>query len=293
MEQTWTILKVIQWTSHYFAGKGIDQPRANAEVLLAHLLRMDRLQLYLHYDKPLSPQELAGYREMIRRRASREPTQYITGTQEFWSLDLEVTPSVLIPRPETELLVEKTLEILGNRAGRVLDLGTGSGAIAIALAHENPFLSIVASDHSPQALEVARRNAIRHGVDERISFLAMDLFSALACGREPFDCIISNPPYVGEEEFPALAPEVRHYEPGPALLGGGSKGTDTICRILVEAPRFMKPGGFILLEIGHGQAELLEREISENPAFEEHHFLRDYSGILRILQARKSERWIE
>lgn len=293
MEETWTILRVIQWTSNYFAGKGIDQPRANAEVLLAHVLRMERLQLYLHYDKPLTPQELAGYRETIRRRASREPSQYITGTQEFWSLELEVNPWVLIPRPETEFLVEKALEVLGIRARFILDLGTGSGAIAIALAHENPSLSIVASDQSWQALEVARRNAIRHGVHERISFLAMDLFGALARGQEPFDCIISNPPYVGEEEFPALAPEVRQYEPGSALRGGGSKGTDTIRRILFEAPRFIKPGGSLFLEIGHGQAELLEGEIAENPAFEEHRFLRDYSGIPRILQATKTERRIE
>ena len=176
MEERWTVLKVLQWTTEYFGLKGIDQPRASAEVLLAHVLGMERIQLYLNFDRPLAPAELASYRELIRRRAAREPTQYITGKQEFWSLDFEVTPAVLIPRPETELLVEKALELVRGTAKRVLDLGTGSGAIAIALAHECPTIQVVATDKSCAALLVARRNAFRHHVEERIALVATDLF---------------------------------------------------------------------------------------------------------------------
>ncbi len=166
MEERWTVLKVLQWTTEYFTLKGIDQARASAEVLLAHVLGVERIQLYLNFDRPLAADELASYRALIRRRAAREPTQYIIGKQEFWSLEFEVTPAVLIPRPETELLVEKALALTRDTSKRVLDLGTGSGAIAIALAHECPNLRVVATDSSCAALLVARRNAARHHVEE-------------------------------------------------------------------------------------------------------------------------------
>ena len=169
MEETWTILKVLQWTSGYFSRHGIEQPRANAEVLLAHVLGKERIELYLHFDQPLSTLELTRYRQAIKRRAAREPAQYITQKQEFWSLEFEVNPSVLIPRPETELLVEMALEFLGNTRQKVLDLGTGSGAIAVAMAMERPAADIVATDASCDALQVAKRNAIRHGVSDRIT----------------------------------------------------------------------------------------------------------------------------
>ena len=146
MEERWTVLRVLQWTAEYFGRKGVEQPRAGAEVLLAHVLGMERIQLYLNFDRPLAPDELASYRELIRRRAAREPTQYITGRQEFWSLEFAVTPDVLIPRPETELLVEKALELVRGSSKRVLDLGTGSGAIAVALAHECKTIQVVATD---------------------------------------------------------------------------------------------------------------------------------------------------
>ncbi len=179
MEEQWTVLKVLQWTTEYFRDKGFEQPRADAEVLLAYVLGMERVQLYLNYDKPLSREELARFRGLVRRRAAYEPAQYITGKQEFWSLDFEVTPAVLIPRPETEMLVEKALEIAGNKPSFVLDLGTGSGAIAVALAHERSRIRVIAADKSWPAIEVARKNALRNGVAERICFVAMDLFEAI------------------------------------------------------------------------------------------------------------------
>ncbi|MEN6484509.1 MAG: peptide chain release factor N(5)-glutamine methyltransferase [Syntrophobacteraceae bacterium] len=290
MEERWTILSVLQWTAAYFSRKGIEQSRANAEVLLAHVLGVERIQLYLRYDQPMSSTELARFREAVQRRASREPTQYITRRQEFWSLDFEVTPAVLIPRPETEVLVEKALEILPSSPARILDIGTGSGAIAVALASERPSLQVVATDRSPAALDVARRNACRHGVQERIHWVCSDLFGALSPVQPLFDLIVSNPPYIGETEMPELAPEILKYEPESALRGGGPLGLDIIRRIIETAPPYLKPGGTLLVEIGHKQADVLKEELGWKPGFEALEFIRDYSGILRILHLRKTNR---
>ncbi len=284
MEEKWTILRVLQWTTEYLGSKGVEQPRADAEVLLAHVLGVERIQLYLNYDKPLAPHELARYRAMIRRRASSEPTQYITGRQEFWSLDFEVTPDVLIPRPETEVLVERGLEILNSGPAFILDLGTGSGAIAIALAHECPDFRVIAVDRSFGALRVATRNAARNGVIEHIYFVLTDLFEALS--PEPvFDLIVSNPPYISEMEFLDLAPEIANYEPHSALRGGGVHGLDLIRRILAQFPWYLKPGGSMLMEIGLGQAEILEKEMSRGFSGR-FGFFEDYSGIRRVLHVR-------
>jgi release factor glutamine methyltransferase len=287
MEEIWTVLKVVQWTAAYFGQKSIDQPRASAEVLLAHVLGMERIQLYLNFDRPLSAHELAAYRELIRRRAAREPTQYLTGKQEFWSLEFAVTRDVLIPRPETELLVEKALELLRGSSKRVLDLGTGSGAIAVALAHECPDIRVIATDKSYAALLLAVQNASRHHVSGRIAFVATDLFGGLSTATPLFDVIISNPPYIGEREFPQLAPEITQYEPNAALLGGPG-GLGIIRRIIREAPTYLRHGGSILVEIGAGQAETLHSELSEAPQFSHIETVRDYSGILRLLHFRRA-----
>lgn len=288
MEESWTILRVLQWTAGYFGRKGIEQPRANAEVLLAHVLGTERIQLYLHFDKPLTADELARYRKAVQRRAAREPTQYITCKQEFWSLEFEVTPAVLIPRPETELLVERALDLVQtDSTARILDLGTGSGAIAIALASERPSARILATDRSLPALEIARRNAARHAVADRILFVAMDLFSGFrSFSSGLFDLIITNPPYIGDTELPGLAPEVLENEPRSALRGGGPQGLDTIRRILDHAPFSMRPEAGLLMEIGAGQAEVLEEELADHPVFELHELVKDYSGIKRVLHLR-------
>lgn len=291
MEETWTILKVLQWTAGYFSRKGIEQPRANAEVLLAHVLGTERLQLYLRFDQPLSSEELSRYREVVRRRATHEPTQYITRKQEFWSLEFEVTPSVLVPRPETELLVERALEIISQKVGlTVLDLGTGSGAIAISLAHECPSARIVATDRSYDALRVARRNAIRHEVQGSILFAAVDLLSAFAPSHMSFHIILSNPPYIGDGAFAQLAPEVACFEPQEALRGGGPEGLDVIRRILQEAPKHLKPGGSLCMEIGQGQEEVLGPEIKKDPRIQQYEFHKDYAGIPRVIQLRTVNR---
>jgi len=284
MEEQWTVLNVLQWTTQYFNEKGFEQPRADAEVLLAHALGVERIQLYLNYDKPLAAEELALFRGLVRRRASFEPTQYITGKQEFWSLDFEVTPAVLIPRPETEVLVEKALEIAGDEPSLVLDIGTGSGAIAVAMAHERTGMRIIAADKSWSAIEVARRNAARHGVANRIFFVVTDLFGAVA-PLPLFDLIVSNPPYVSDAELLDLSAEIANYEPRSALRGGGKRGLALIRKILEEFHARLKPKGSLLMEIGLGQAEILEAEFSECLAGR-FQFVEDYSGVKRVLHVR-------
>ncbi|MGC9193952.1 MAG: peptide chain release factor N(5)-glutamine methyltransferase [Syntrophobacteraceae bacterium] len=282
-QEQWTVLKVIQWTTGYLKSKGCEQPRADAEVLLAHILGMERVDLYLNFDRPLSEEELARYRGFIRRRSVCEPCQYITGKQEFWSLDFEVAPSVLIPRPETELIVEKTLEIAQNKPVLVLDLGTGSGAIAVSLTHERETIKVVAVDKSWPAIQIARKNALRNGVGGQIFFTVMDLFEAL-CDRPVFDIIVSNPPYVSDAEFLDLAPQIANYEPSLALRGG-REGLCVINRILEGFESYLKPEGSLLMEIGLGQAQILEAALS-GLLPERFEFIEDYSSIKRVLHVR-------
>jgi release factor glutamine methyltransferase len=286
MEDQWTVLKVLQWTTQYFKNNGFEQPRADAEVLLAHALGVERIQLYLNYDKPLSTEELARFRGFVRRRAAFEPAQYITGKQEFWSLEFRVSPAVLIPRPETEVLVEKALEIAGDRPSLVLDLGTGSGAIAVALAHERTSIKVVATDKSWAAVDMARFNAVRNGVADRVDFVVADLFEAIAPGRL-FDIIVSNPPYVSDAEILDLAPEIANYEPRSALRGGGRQGIALILRIIESFRSYLKPRGSFLMEIGQGQAETLEKKFSADPTSKVE-FIEDYSGIKRVLHIRST-----
>ena len=286
MEDQWTVLKVLRWTTQYFKDRGLEQPRADAEVLLAHALGVERIQLYLNYDKPLSTEELARFRGLVRRRAAFEPPQYITGKQEFWSLEFRVSPAVLIPRPETEVLVENALKIAGDGPCLILDLGTGSGAISVALAHERAAIRVVATDKSWAAVETARLNAVRNGVEDRICFIVTDLFEAIA-PRPLFDIIVSNPPYVSDTEILDLAPEIANYEPRSALRGGERHGLGLILKILGRFPAYLKPQGSFLMEIGQGQAEILEGEFLADfkSKFE---FIEDYSGIKRILHIRKT-----
>jgi release factor glutamine methyltransferase len=288
MQDDWTILRLIQWTTQYFDNKRIQQPRAGAELLLAHALGMERLQLYLNYDQPLKPEELTRYREAVRRRAAREPVQYITGRQEFWSLEFEVNPAVLIPRPETEILVEKALGLLTGIQDRnplVLELGTGSGAIAVALAHEHAGLQVVAGDISPAALEVARRNAGRHLVDSRIHFVAMDLCRGFLPATV-FDLIVSNPPYISDPEFSDLAPEISRYEPAAALRGG-PQGLTLIRDIIANAHQYLRAEASLVLEIGQGQSTVLADEFAHPLYYEPIRFYPDYSGIMRVLHLQK------
>ncbi len=287
-QQTWTILKVIQWTTDYFRRKGLEQPRSDAEVLLAHALGMRRMDLYLRYDQPLDPEELARYRALIQRRAAREPVQYITGRQEFWSLELEVTPAALIPRPETERLVELALEAFPDTPLRALDIGTGSGAVAIALAKERPRWSVVACDISEEALHLARRNAARHAVADRIDFVRCDLASPFRLMPPPFQLICANPPYIGDAEWAGLSPEITRFEPRVALLGGGPEGTQLPARLLREAVPLLRPGGVLLMEMGSAQAQELQNTAESLGAGHLVSAHKDYGGKQRVLRIVKA-----
>ena len=248
------MLELLRWTQGHFAGKGIDTARLDAECLLAAALGCDRLRLYLDFDKPVAADERARFRELVRRRADeRVPVALLTGRREFWSLAFEVTPDVLVPRPETEALVDWLLGRVPDREAelRILDLGTGSGAIAVALASELPKAHVTATDASPAALLVAQRNAEAHGVADRVHLLAGDAFAPVAGLR--FDLVASNPPYVALRDEPRLPPELRH-EPRGALFAGPD-GTDLLRRLAAEVGEHLEPGGFSAFEVGEDQAE--------------------------------------
>ena len=280
MTERWTVLKILQWTADYFTGKGIESARLEAELLLAATLDLNRIGLYVNFERPLDADELAAFRERVRRRAQREPLQYILGETEFWSLPFNVGPAVLVPRADTEVLVEEALTRIEG-AARVLDAGTGSGAIAVALACEKPEIQVTALDCSEPALEVARGNARRNGVAERVTCLAGDL-AVLPAG--PFEIIVSNPPYIPSKDWEGLMPEVRDYEPRLALDGGGD-GLAAYRQLAAQAGALLIPGGWLLVEVGIGQAQ----EVSA--LFEAVGLLdvgqrNDYSGIARVVMGK-------
>lgn len=249
--EAWTIRKVMAWTAQHFERRGVDSPRLTAEVLLAHALATARVRLYMDLDRPLTRTELAAYRSLVERRTAGEPTQYLTGQKEFYNHPFRVDPRVLIPRPETELLVEAVLRELPEEApARLLDVCTGSGCIAVSLARERPSASVWATDLSPGACELARLNAEALEVGSRVSVLEGDLFAPLPEGAR-FDVVVSNPPYVMSGEIPNLSAEVRR-EPRMAL-DGGEDGLAILRRVIPEAREWLKPGGLLALEIGEAQ----------------------------------------
>jgi len=273
-----------------------------AELLLMHTLGRDRAWIYAHPEHELDATARQKYFSLIARRASGVPTQHLTGHQEFWGLDLEVTPDVLIPRPETEHVIEVALERLevSSKAGslrrqekfRIADVGTGSGCIAIALAHELPAAQIIATDISAAALEVARRNAARHGALLRIDFVECNLLDACSHGaratdHEPrcFDLIASNPPYIGRQEIAALPREVREHEPAVALFGGET-GTEIYAPLIAQAAKLLKPAGILVLELGHDSAERVSR-LLDSPEWTSVAMTNDLAGISRVASAKR------
>jgi len=281
-----TVLRLLRRAADHLKSRHISEPRASAELLLGHVLGLDRLSLYLNAERPLEAGELEGFSKCLERRLRAEPIQYITGTQEFWSLTFTVTPNVLIPRPETELLVEALLDfarVTRAEQMRLMDVGTGSGAVAVAAARELPKAVVVAGDLSLPALEVARENARRHQVSERITFLCADLFCGL--GRTLFDAVVTNPPYVKSSDFSRLPREIRDYEPRHAL-DGGEDGLQTIRAVIERAPDFLRSGGILALEMGAGQAEAVGALVSRSNRYRARHILKDYSAIDRVLVAQ-------
>lgn len=290
--KAWTIGELLKVSAGYLKQKGIDSPRLSAEILLAYHLHLTRVELYLQYDQPLTEQEVEGYRALVRRRLNREPVQYITGTQEFWSMEFRVDSRVLIPRPETEVLLEqavllrKGIPVLQKEKVSLLDLGTGCGALAIALAREFEKALIWATDLSEEALHIACLNAEKHNVKDRIDFECGDWFEPFACKTTRFDLILSNPPYIPAEAFESLPPEVRDYEPRSAL-DGHEQGLFCITKILNEAANYLVPGGWILMEMDPEQTPKALKLIEERGQFTDLRRVQDYSRRYRMVMARK------
>jgi release factor glutamine methyltransferase len=289
-EKSFSIRGALLWGAQVLSDAGIKNQRLDAEVLLRHVLKMEKEQLYVNGDAPIGARQEAEFRALLSRRSQREPVSYITGQKEFWSLDFFVTPAVLIPRPETELLVEVALQYIERlRSGssvKVLDLGTGSGAIAVSLAKDHGATEIVAVDISPVALDLARVNAMRHGVADRIRFLPGDLFAPVKASLEAFDLIVSNPPYIRTGELSMLAPEIREWEPTIAL-DGGVDGADTYRRIIGEGHRYLTPGGSIVLEIGADMGRDVADLFSRSSCFGPPAVCQDYAGKDRLIAATK------
>jgi release factor glutamine methyltransferase len=256
MSETWTIRKVLTWTTQHFEKRQVDSPRLTAEILLSHVLKTSRVRLYVDLDRPLAKEELAAYRALIERRMSGEPTQYLTGVKEFYNRPFKVDARVLIPRPETELLVEAALRALPKDVpSRALDMCTGSGCIAISLAAERPQASLLAVDLSPDACALARENAEALGVGARVTIVQGDLFAPVPVDAR-FQLVVSNPPYISSGEIPGLSAEVRR-EPHLAL-DGGQDGLALVRRVIAGARRCLLPGGLLAMEIGETQGAAVQ-----------------------------------
>ena len=284
----WTILRMILWSAEYLTEKGVEAGRLDAEWLLSTALGVDRLQLYLQYDRPLSPEEREAFKPLLRRLASREPLQYIIGRSAFRQLELKTDPRVLIPRPETEVLVQEVLDwasAAGKSLGRVWEMGTGTGAVALSLAMEGACTTIVATDSSPDALSVAADNAERYDVSGLVEFREGSLFEPLEEGEE-FDVIVSNPPYIAEGEKGELQPEVRDWEP-PEALFAGEDGLDVIRQLVAGAPEHLLAGGFLALECGLGQAERIATDLNGTGAFAAVRIRPDLTGRPRFVIAER------
>jgi release factor glutamine methyltransferase len=279
--QNWTIRDLLTWTTGFFRDKGIREPRLEAEILLAHVLGQNRVYLYTNYDAPVNQNERDKFREFIKRRSQHEPSAYITGTKEFMSLEFIVNPAVLIPRPESELLVERAVKLFQDQPCVICDVGTGSGAIAVSLALYLPQAKVYATDISPAALATAQANAAR--LEAEVEFREGDLLSPFLDRNNYFDLIVANLPYITADEYQDLEPGVKDYEPVTALLAPGD-GLDIYRRLLPQALSVMKPGAYIMMEIGYEQGEQAVTMLED---MEEVQLIPDLAGRDRIIQARK------
>lgn len=293
-EQPWTIRRLLEWTTAFFTRKNIDAPRLSAELLLSHVLASPRIKLYTDFERTLSDQHLATYRALVKRAAEAEPIAYLTGTAPFFNLDIAVTRDVLIPRPDTETLVENVIQTVRTDSRltanlRILDLCTGSGCIALALTKALKESTIVATDLSPKALDVARANSARLKLDSRMTFLEGDLFSALSSTihDKPFDIITANPPYIPSANIASLDRCVRDYEPHLAL-DGGLDGLTPHRQILAKAAEYLLPAGRIYLEIQFDQGPAALELASHTPGLTHPIILKDLAGHDRVLTATRS-----
>ena len=290
MADIWTIQKLLNWMSDYFKQKNIDSPRFSAEMLIAHVLGMKRIELYMHFDKQVEQAKLDSLRALVKRAGQSEPIAYLTGKTEFYSMPMFVSQACLIPRPETELLVERAIEFLRTRSGPqyILDLCTGCGTIAAAIAKNCPSAKVVATDISDAALTVASQNIELHKLESQIELLCGDLFTPVIKQLDvsAFDLIVSNPPYISTSEMQTLDKNVKDFEPHLALHGGVD-GLDIYRRILAEVENFLKPDGVLMMEIGYGQAEAIRQMLEETGLFAKINIEKDLSNNDRIAIAKR------
>jgi release factor glutamine methyltransferase len=315
-DQPWTVGRLLNWTTEFLKEKGAESPRLDAEVLLAHVRGCKRIELYTAFEQPASEELRTKFRELIKQRAAGKPVAYLVGHREFFSLPFAVTPDVLIPRPDTELLVVRALDIAKPQPRvndppeqpetddapeaptpkptpappkpiAIADVGTGSGILAVTLAKHLPGASVTMIDVSPAALAVAQQNADRNGVSDRIEAIESDLFAAVPAERK-FDMIVSNPPYITSEEMQQLAVDVRRYEPTLAL-DGGPQGTDAIERLIPQAAERLRPGGWLLMEISPTIVGRVEQLLEADPRLELKPTQKDLAGLARVVQARRKE----
>ena len=283
--EVWTVRKVLDWTTGHFQRHGCETPRLDAEILLSHVRECKRIELYTRFDDLVTDEQREAMRELVRRRAQSEPVAYLVGYREFYGLEFEVCPDVLIPRPDTETLVLESLDFLKERGrSRVLEIGPGSGCISVSLAVSQPGLQITAVDISPGALAVAKRNADRHKVGGSISFREGNAFSGLRNGTdEPFDLIVTNPPYIGEAEVDQLMADVRRFEPRVALVSG-SDGLDLIREIAEQSVEWLKPGGALMIELAPEQADSTVELLNQTGKYGTIEQVNDLSGAVRVVR---------
>jgi release factor glutamine methyltransferase len=285
-EQPWTIRRLLDWTTNRLSPLAGSAAKVEASVLLAHALDCRRIDLYMNSDEVADEEARGRFRELVRRRVEGCPVAYLVEHKEFYSLDFEVNPAVLIPRDDTGWLVEDCLRLARERtAPTILDVGTGSGCIAISVAHRLAEAQVTATDLSAEALVLATRNAVRHKVADRVRFFQGDLFAALPEGDQ-FDFVLSNPPYIATAVIETLAPEVKDYEPHLAL-DGGANGFAVIDRLLAEVEGRLKPGGYLLMEIGADQEALARERFDRLPGYEVAATIRDSAGHPRVIRARR------
>ncbi len=290
MNVMWTIQKLLNWVTEYLKNKGVDSPRLSAELLLSHVLELKRIELYTQFDKPVLKPQLDILHNLVKRAGEHEPIAYLTGKSEFYSLEFIITKDCLIPRTETELLVERAVEFLRKRSGEqlVCDLCAGCGCIAIAIAKNFPDAKIIATDISDGALAIAEQNIEKHKLNERIKLLHGDLFEPLIPQLDlcKFDLIVCNPPYVASAEYQTLDKNVRHFEPKIALEAGAD-GLDVYRRIAVQVQAFLKEDSAIMLEIGYRQADEVTKLLEKTKLFSRVSVQKDYQNNDRIVSAHK------
>jgi release factor glutamine methyltransferase len=285
---SWTIQKLLSWVTEYLTGKGVDAPRLSAELLICHAVGLTRIELYTQFNAPVPQQKLDQLHDLVKRAGLHEPVAYLTGRTEFYSIELDISSDCLIPRPETELLVQRAIEFLRTRMGVqfVCDLCTGSGCIAVAIGRNFPDARVIATDISAGALEVAARNIEKHQLHERIELLQGDLFEPLIeqLDVSEFDLVVCNPPYVSSAEYETLSMNVRDYEPKSALLAG-TDGLDIYRRLIGKVDEFLKPGAALMLEIGYAQGPAVQELLEQTGAFAEIKIEKDPHDNDRVVTA--------